>query len=75
MGRLGSVYLTFFGSFVFGTPQFALSDVPLAQIAKDAAAGRLDVKPMRVFKFEQIQEAHRVLEANAANGKVVVVHD
>src|SRR2546422_3990435 len=33
------VYLTFFGSFVFGTPGFPLSDVPLQQIAADAAAG------------------------------------
>ncbi len=39
------VYLTFFGSFVFGTPGFPLSDVPLRDIAADAAAGRLDIKP------------------------------
>jgi NADPH:quinone reductase-like Zn-dependent oxidoreductase len=68
------VYLTFFGSFVFGTPGFPVSDVPLQQIAADAAAGRLDVKPVRVFGFEQIQEAHRVMEANKAGGKMVVVH-
>ncbi len=69
------VYLTFFGSFVFGTPGFPLSDVPLEQIAADAAAGRLDVKPVRVFRFEDIQEAHRVMEANQAGGKMVVVHN
>jgi NADPH:quinone reductase-like Zn-dependent oxidoreductase len=69
------VYLTFFGSFVFGTPGFPLSDVPLQPIAADAAAGRLDVKPVRVFRFEEIQEAHRVMEANQAAGKMVVVHD
>jgi NADPH:quinone reductase len=68
------VYLTFFGSFVFGTPGFPLSDVPLQQIAADAAAGRLDVKPVRVFRFEEIREAHRVMEANEARGKMVVVH-
>ena len=68
------VYLTFFGSFVFGTPGFPLSAVPLQQIAQDAAAGRLDVKPVRVFTFENIQEAHRVMEANQASGKMVVVH-
>ena len=28
------VYLTFFGSFVFGTPGFPLSDVPLQMIAE-----------------------------------------
>ncbi|HEY9759279.1 MAG TPA: zinc-binding dehydrogenase [Oculatellaceae cyanobacterium] len=67
------VYLTFFGSFVFGTPGFPLSDVPLAQIAKDAAEGRLNVKPAKVFQFDEIREAQRVMEANEAAGKVVVV--
>lgn len=69
------VYLTFFGSFVFGTPGFPLSDVPLQQIAADGAAGRLDVKPVRVFRFDEIQEAHRVMETSKADGKMVVVHD
>ncbi|HME24419.1 MAG TPA: zinc-binding dehydrogenase, partial [Acetobacteraceae bacterium] len=69
------VYLTFFGSFVFGTPGFPLSDVPLQEIAADAASGRLDVKPVRVFRFDEIREAHRVMEANEARGKMVVVHD
>ncbi|AMV40163.1 zinc-binding alcohol dehydrogenase family protein [Planctomyces sp. SH-PL62] len=69
------VYLTFFGSFVFGTPGFPLSDVPLGQIAEDVAAGRLEAKPSRVFRFEEIREAHRVMEANEAGGKMVVVHD
>jgi NADPH:quinone reductase-like Zn-dependent oxidoreductase len=68
------VYLTFFGSFVFGTLGFPLSDVPLQQIAADAAAGRLDVKPARIFGFDEIREAHRAMEANQAGGKMVVVH-
>lgn len=68
------VYLTFFGSFVFGTPGFPLADVPLGQIAQDAAAGRLDVKPVRIFGFNEVREAHRLMEANAAGGKMVVVH-
>jgi NADPH:quinone reductase len=67
------VHLSFFGSFVFGRPGFPLSDVPLQQIAADAAAGRLDVRPARIFRFEEIREAHRVMEANAAQGKMVVV--
>jgi NADPH:quinone reductase len=68
------VHLSFFGSFVFGSPGFPLSDVPLQQIAADAAAGRLDVRPARIFRFEEIREAHRVMEANEARGKMVVVH-
>ena len=67
------VYLTFFGSFVFGTPGFPLSDVPLHKIAEDVAAGRLKAKPSRVFGFDEIHEAHRVMEANEAGGKMVVV--
>jgi NADPH:quinone reductase-like Zn-dependent oxidoreductase len=68
------VYLTFFGSFVFGTPGFPLSDVPLQDIARDVAAGKLKAKPSRIFGFEEIREAHRVMEANEARGKMVVVH-
>jgi NADPH:quinone reductase len=67
------VYLTFFGSFVFGTPGFPLSDVPLQEIAQQVASGRLKAKPSRVFRFEEIHEAHRVMEANEAGGKMVVV--
>jgi NADPH2:quinone reductase len=67
------VYLTFFGSFVFGKPGFPVSDVPLQSIAADIAAGRYQAKPSRVFQFENIREAHRVMDANQANGKMVVV--
>jgi NADPH:quinone reductase len=31
--------------------------------------------PSRVFGFEQIREAHRVMEAKEAGGKMVVVVD
>ena len=67
------VYLTFFGSFVFGTPGFPLSDVPLHTIADQVAAGRYKAKPVRVFRFEDIREAHRVMESNQAGGKMVVL--
>ncbi len=67
------VYLTFFASFVFGKPGFPLSDVPLQAIAADVQAGRYKAKPSRVFRFEDIREAHRVMESNEANGKMVVV--
>lgn len=67
------VFLTFFGSFVFGKLDFPLSDVPLQSIAADIAAGRFKANPTRVFRFEDIQEAHRVMESNQAKGKMVVV--
>ena len=50
-------------------------DCNLRGTAADAAAGRLDVKPVRIFRFDEIREAHRVMEANEAQGKMVVVHD
>jgi len=64
-----------FGSFVFGTPQFTLSDAPLQKIAEQVAAGCLKSKPTRVFRFEEIRGAHHVMEANEAGGKMVVVRD
>jgi len=67
------VHFSFFGSFVFGTPGFPLSDVPLQEIAQQVAAGKLKAKPARVFRFEEIHEAHRVMEAGEAGGKMVVV--
>ena len=63
----------FFASFVFGKPGFPLSDVPLQAIAADVEAGRYKAKPSRVFRFEDIQEAHRVMESNQAKAKMVVV--
>ncbi len=63
----------FFGSFVFGTPGFPLSDVPLQDIARQVAEGRLKAKPSRVFSFDEIREAHRVMESGQAGGKMVVV--
>jgi NADPH:quinone reductase len=65
----------FLGSFVFGNPGFPLSDVPLQDIAQQVADGKLDAKPSRVFSFDEIHEAHRVMESGEAGGKMVVVMD
>ena len=67
------VNLTFFGSFVFGSPGFPLSDVPLQAIAQQVERGELEAAPSRVFSFDEIREAHRVMEAGEAGGKMVVV--
>jgi NADPH:quinone reductase-like Zn-dependent oxidoreductase len=32
-------------------------------------------RPAAVFAFEQIAEAHRLMESNEANGKIVVTLD
>ena len=58
---------------MYGKPGFPLLDVPLQAIAADVEAGRYREKPSRVFRFEDIQEVHRVMESNEAKGKMVVV--
>lgn len=66
------IHFSFFGRFVFGTPEFPLSDVPLQAIVDDVAAGRYKAKPVAVFRFEDIREAQRMMEENRAVGKMVV---
>jgi NADPH:quinone reductase-like Zn-dependent oxidoreductase len=66
------VHFSFFGSFMFGSPEFPLSDVPLQTIIDRATAGAYQAKPAAVFRFEEIREAHRLMEANRAHGKLVV---
>ena len=67
------VQLSFYGSaFVLGTPDFPLAGIPLQQMIAKAEAGRYQAKPVRVFGFDQIVQAHRAMEEGAAAGKMVV---
>ncbi len=67
------VQLSFFGSaFAYGTPEYPLSEVPLQAIVDGVAAGTYRARPARVFRFDQIQEAHRLMESDQAGGKLVV---
>jgi NADPH:quinone reductase len=66
------VHFSFFGSFVFGAPSFPTSEIPMQTIVERVEAGTYKAKPARVFRFEEIREAHRLMEAGAANGKIVV---
>lgn len=68
--------LSFFASaFVYGTPEYPLSDVPFQQLIELAEAGTLRASPSRVFRFEEIRDAHRALDAQEGHGKMVVVVD
>lgn len=66
------VHFSLFGSFVFGASQFPLAEIPLQTIVDRAAAGTYKAKPVKVFRFSEIREAHRLMESNQANGKIVV---
>jgi NADPH:quinone reductase-like Zn-dependent oxidoreductase len=67
------VQLSFYGSaFVLGSPAYPLSEVPLASIFEQVASGKLNGQPVRVFPFTDVVDAHRLLEAGTAGGKMVV---
>jgi NADPH:quinone reductase len=66
------VHFSLFGSFVFGTPDFPVSEVPMQTIVDRVATGQYKAKPARVFGFDEIREAHRLMESGQANGKLVV---
>ena len=67
------VYLSVFASaLVTGTSAFPLSEIPFQAIVARVAAGAYKAKPARVFRFEEIQDAHRLMESNEAGGKIVI---
>ena len=63
----------FASAFTFGTPEYPLARVPMQHIVDKVADGTYKAKPARVFPFERLADAHRLVESDAANGKIVVV--
>jgi NADPH:quinone reductase len=63
---------TFASAFVLGAAEFPLSEIPLQEIVAKAERGVLAAKPARVFAFEEIADAHRLMDAGRAGGKLVV---
>jgi len=66
------VQFSFFGSFEVGNPAYPISAIPFQDIVAKAEAGVYQAKPARVFAFEEIADAHRIMEAGEAAGKLVV---
>jgi NADPH:quinone reductase-like Zn-dependent oxidoreductase len=67
------VQFSFYGSaFVLGTESFPLADIPLQEMITKAESGRYRAKPVKVFGFEEIVEAHQAMEQGLAGGKMVV---
>jgi len=62
-----------FASLLFGTKDFPHSDIPMQKIVDRVANGTYKTRPVKVFPFEQLPDAHRLMESNSANGKIVVV--
>jgi len=53
-------------------PDFPIAEIPFQDIVDRVACGRYQAKPAKVFRFEEIQQAHRLMESNQANGKIVI---
>jgi NADPH:quinone reductase len=69
----GGVHFSSFASaFTYGAPDYPLTEVPLQAIVDRVAAGRYKARPARVLGFDEVAEGHRLMEANEANGKLVV---
>ena len=68
----GTHLSVFASALVTGTPAFPLAEIPFQSIVGRVAEGTYKAKPARVFRFEEIREAHRLMEANEAGGKIVV---
>jgi NADPH:quinone reductase-like Zn-dependent oxidoreductase len=68
----GTHLSVFASALVTGTPDFPLSEIPFQAIVDRVAAGTYKAKPTKVFGFEDIRDAHRLMESNQAGGKIVV---
>jgi NADPH2:quinone reductase len=67
------VHLSFFASaFIFGGQDLPLSQIPFGDFVARAERGAYRTAPAHIFDFEQIVEAHRLMESGEARGKIVV---
>ena len=69
-GRRLSVFAS---ALVTGTSEFPLSEIPFQKIVDRVAAGTYRARPAKVFRFDDIRDAHRLMESGEAGGKIVVL--
>ncbi len=67
-----SVNLNFFASFMLGSKDFPLTDIPMQTIVDRVAQGIYHARPAHIFPFETVGKAHEMMESNGAPGKIVV---
>jgi NADPH:quinone reductase len=67
-----TVKLSFFNSMLLGSYILPLDDSPLNEIAEKIANGKIASTLAKIYSFEDIQEAHHLLDSGKAGGKIVV---
>jgi NADPH:quinone reductase-like Zn-dependent oxidoreductase len=68
----GMQFSFFASAFMFGGPELPLSAIPFADFVARADRGAYRCTPAHLFEFEEIVEAHRLMESGNARGKIVV---
>ncbi|TWB82367.1 NADPH:quinone reductase-like Zn-dependent oxidoreductase [Nitrospirillum amazonense] len=68
-GRRLSVFAS---ALVLGGSEFPLSEVPFQSLIDKATSGAYRATPAHVFGFDDIREAHSLMESGDAKGKIVV---
>lgn len=68
-----AVKLSFFPSQLFGTPSLPLDDAPLRMIVDGVANKQIPSLLERTFAFDEVRQAHELIESNRALGKLVVL--
>jgi NADPH:quinone reductase-like Zn-dependent oxidoreductase len=58
-------------SYIGGSQEFM--DTPMKDVVEKIAQGKMHIEVGRVMKLEAVAEAHELMEANKANGKVVLI--
>jgi hypothetical protein len=66
------VKFSFFGSFVLGAEGYPTQRIPMQAIVDAVAGGRISAKPAKVLSFDGVGEAHRLVETNGVEGKLVI---
>ncbi len=72
MDMPSSINLNFFASFMLGSKQFPLSNVPLQQMINNVEKGCYQAKPAKIMNFNDIAQAHELMENNQVKGKIVI---
>ncbi len=67
-----TVRLSFFASGLLGSPEMPFSESPIQWIADQTENKNMPSIISKTFEFEQIHEAHEIMENNQALGKMVV---
>jgi NADPH:quinone reductase-like Zn-dependent oxidoreductase len=66
------VQLSFFASLLYGSPGYPLDEIPFQTIVDRVESGDYRWTPAHIYRLDQIQEAHRLMESGRAEGKIVV---